>query len=191
MLLTQLIGALKEEVLKSKHSAKVFPAWHNFIYIAYMVEELVLGSVKEITSRARERDFKGQPLFKWVHDEGYLLYYYGSNEKSLWAEWSMLESLFTTVDAIYPEWCLKVLAQSIDRADVPYVESVFSLLEKAQASEDLNSILELLLQDSTPYKAQQNPFQQPPAPQTQKSSKKSLLSNVLGLKLSSSSQPVQ
>lgn len=71
----------------------------------------------------------------------------------------MLESLFTTVDAIYPEWCLKVLAQSIDRADVPYVESVFTLFEKAQASEDLNSIVELLLQDSTPYKAQQNPFQ--------------------------------
>lgn len=59
VLLTQLIGALREEVAKSRHTGKGSPAWHNLIYIAYMVEELVLGSVKELTSSAGERDFKG------------------------------------------------------------------------------------------------------------------------------------
>jgi hypothetical protein len=49
------------------------------------------------------RDFSGQPLFKWIHDEGYLLYYNGSNEKSLWAEWDILESIFGTIDSLYPD----------------------------------------------------------------------------------------
>ena len=45
-----------------------------------------------------EMDLNGQPLLKWIHDEGYLLYYHGSNEKSLWAEWDILEALFGAID---------------------------------------------------------------------------------------------
>lgn len=63
------------------------------------------------------RDFKGQSLFKWVNDEGYLLYYYGSNEKSLWAEWDIIESLFNSIDCLYPEWSLKALKATIDNCE--------------------------------------------------------------------------
>ena len=140
MLLTKLITSLRDEVSNAKYSmgkAGTSPVWHNLVYISYMVEELIFGSHNREILQHQEgayldhsRDFKGQPLFKWIHDEGYLLYYDGSNEKSLWAEWSILEALFTTIDAIYPDWCIKSLAKSIDRSDVPYVETVFSLLEK-------------------------------------------------------------
>lgn len=42
-------------------------------------------------------------LFKWVSRD-YFLYYYGSNEKSLWADWDIIDSVFTTMDSFYPEW---------------------------------------------------------------------------------------
>ena len=110
MLLTQLVAALKEEVVKEG------PAWHNLIYIAYMVEELIL------CSHAKEVGDDSKGLLTWV--EPYLLYYFGSNEKSLWAEWGLLEGLFTTFEAIYPEWSPK--------EEEPDVGSVFNLLEAAQ-----------------------------------------------------------
>lgn len=56
------------------------------------------------------RDFNGEPLFKWIHEEGYLLYYFGSNEKSLWAEWDLLESIFSTIDSLYPDFTVKSFA---------------------------------------------------------------------------------
>ena len=117
MLLTQLLGSLKEEAVKSrptigKHSTS--PVWHNIVYISYLVEELIFGShskesTLDVPHSELGRDFSGQPLFKWIHDQDYLMYYFGSNEKSLWAEWDILEAMFNLIDSLYPERTMKGL----------------------------------------------------------------------------------
>jgi hypothetical protein len=86
-------------------------------------------------------------LFKWIHDEGYLLYYNGSNEKSLWAEWELLETLFGAIDQIYPEWTLKALSARQNTTSISIDESIYSLLEKTSSADDFNSIVELLMHD--------------------------------------------
>ena len=67
---------------------------------------MILGSHMKETQANNDldidMDLNGQPLLKWIQDEGYLLYYNGSNEKSLWAEWDVLEALFSAIDNIYP-----------------------------------------------------------------------------------------
>jgi hypothetical protein len=45
-------------------------------------------------------------LLRWIQKD-YLLYYNGSNEKSLWAEWEIIEQVFGIIDSIYPEWMRK------------------------------------------------------------------------------------
>jgi hypothetical protein len=103
------------------------------VYISHLIEEMILASHgKDLppegsTPSELGRDFNGQPLFKWIHDEGYLLYYFGSNEKSLWAEWDLLESIFQTVDSLYPEWTLKALSQR-SSSGMASDDSIYQLL---------------------------------------------------------------
>ena len=121
-----------------------------------------------------------------------MLYYFGSNEKSLWAEWDLLESIFQTVDCLYPEWTLKPLSLRQSASSFSIDEAIYSLLEKTSSADEFNPIVEILIHDQSPYKASQGQFQQPTAPPPKP--KKGLLSNVLGggglashFKLSSSS----
>lgn len=102
-----MISSLRDEASRKKPligKNSTSPIWHNLIYISYLVEELILAShTKEInvnseTATHIRRDFNGQPLMKWIHDEGYLLYYFGSNDKSLWADWDLLEAMFQVID---------------------------------------------------------------------------------------------
>lgn len=62
-------------------------------------------------------------LFKWIQKE-YLLYYYGSNESSLWAEWDMIEQVFQILDIIFPEWTMKQVSSS-SRTPLSLDESIF------------------------------------------------------------------
>jgi hypothetical protein len=117
VLLTQLLDTLRDEASISKPAiGKASPLWHNIVYISYLVEEIIFGShpresILDSSSHSElGRDFSGQPLFKWVHDQGYLLYNFGSNDKSLWAEWDILESMFSVIAVLYPEKTLKNLS---------------------------------------------------------------------------------
>ncbi len=99
------------------------------------------------------RDFNGHPMLKWIHDEGYLLYYYGSNDKSLWAEWDVLESLFSTLEHLYSERVQKLLQQRKEASSSSFDHSIHIFLDKFAGVEDFNSIIEVLLHDQSPYKA--------------------------------------
>jgi hypothetical protein len=119
---------------------------------------MILGShMKEIQGNDSvldiDMDLNGQPLLKWIHDEGYLLYYNGSNEKSLWAEWDVLEALFSAIDNIYPDWTIKTLSGRQATTSISIDESIYSLLEKTTSADEFNSIVELLMHDQSPYKA--------------------------------------
>lgn len=115
VLITSLISSLKDEISRQKpKTTGISPTWQNLLYISYLVEEMILGSHMKETQGNNDldidMDLNGQPLLKWIQDEGYLLYYNGSNEKSLWAEWDVLEALFSAIDNIYPEWTIKTLS---------------------------------------------------------------------------------
>ena len=107
----------------------------------------------EYNSNDPSRDVNAH-LFKWVQQD-YLLYNHGSNDKSLWAEWDLLESVFAVLENIYPDHIMKLLKNQ----HMPVDESVYALFEKCSA-EEFNNIVEILIHDGTPYKAQsQQPSQ--------------------------------
>ena len=75
------------------------------------------------------------------------MYYNGSNEKSLWAEWDVLEALFSAIDNIYPDWTVKTLSGRQATTSTSIDESIYSLLEKTSSADEFNSIVELLMHD--------------------------------------------
>lgn len=78
------------------------------IYTIFLVEELIFSShQKSISPECGDaiRDVNVS-LFKWISLD-YLCYYMGSNERSLWAEWDLLENIFNIIENIYPEWMHK------------------------------------------------------------------------------------
>ena len=80
-------------------------------------------------------------MLKWIQKD-YLLYLNGSNEKSLWAEWDLLEILFETLDVIYPESFFSRLRDKGNPAGVE--QNVYNLLEKSSADE-FNHDIDILM----------------------------------------------
>ena len=73
----------------------------------------------------------------------------GSSDKTLWADWDLVESLFQTLDPIYPESFFRRVK---DKGNVYQTieENIYMLLEKSSADE-FNSDIEILMHEAKPH----------------------------------------
>jgi len=105
--------------------------WKNVVHLAILIEELSLSShdKQKVSQSFSPFEDVNSGLLNWVSKD-YLLYSFGSNEKLLWQEWEVTESLFKILDLVFPPSLLpsQTSPQAIEK-------TVFALLEKSSADE--------------------------------------------------------